>query len=446
MAGGRTGRAGFWARLAGLFDPRKGLSGFALLGFFLLSLMATGLGFADLRAANTDAEQLSAPELAFTIATTLFVVSAMVVALHAAITDRRIVIKLLSLVFYLLFAVWSVGFGYGFFWKEFAGKEFTQAQFGRVIDGISISLDRTAGALETAEQATRSAADLARRRAESEARDGRTCANHPASTPGEGPLMRARFAFSEGAAALARDVDQKWIAPLAARRAQLVRRVEALKTRQLPEDADALPAEERALLAKLASARDLPSHERRVLFVGVHAEAEAFAQASNSLRQLNAAAFAERLSLLAADVGPDPRNPGSADPARAADPGYCWDVVLNQQMGQAAASLRAIGDVETPAFEFLEGAKATRAAFFGLLTLVAGLFGIAAPAGAAIPFGQKEFLALFASLAVDLGILFLTLVRDLPEPKQKPPKKGRPAKGAGDPRPPQLSSILGDED
>ena len=33
-----------------------GLSGFALWGFFLLSVLATGLGFADLRAAGTDTE------------------------------------------------------------------------------------------------------------------------------------------------------------------------------------------------------------------------------------------------------------------------------------------------------------------------------------------------------------------------------------------------------
>jgi hypothetical protein len=438
------GRRGFWRSFASAFAPR-GLSGFALLGFFLLSLMATGLGFADLRAANTDAEQLSAPELAFTIATTLFVVSAMVVALHAAIVDRRWVVKLLSVVFYLLFAVWSVGFGYGFFWKEFAGKEFTAGQFARVIDAISVSLDRTAGALATAEQSTRSAADLAMRRAESEAKDGRTCANHPSSTPGEGPLMRARFAFSQSAAALAKDVEDRWIAPLSGRRTELLRRVEALRTRTLPPDANQLPKEEQALLSKLTQARDLPSAERRKLFTSVHAEAEAFAAEANRLRQLNAGAFADRLSLLAAEVGPDPKTPGAADPARGADPGYCWDVVLNTQLASAAAQLRTMGDVETPPFEFLEGPKATRAAFFGLIGWIANTFGVKAPGGAAIPFGDKEFLALFASLAVDLGILFLTLLRDLPAAGDKPGRGGgRKAKGVS-PKPPNLGSILDDE-
>jgi hypothetical protein len=115
-----------------------------------------------------------------------------------------------------------------------------------VIDAISGSLDRTSGALGTAEQSTRSAADLAMRRAESEAKDGRTWANHPASTSGEGRLMRARFAFLQSAATLAKDVEVRWIASLSGRRTELVRRVETLRTRIVPADAAQFPAAEQA--------------------------------------------------------------------------------------------------------------------------------------------------------------------------------------------------------
>lgn len=428
-----------WRRIAEPFSMR-GLTGVAFWGFCLLSAAATGMGFADLQAASRDTPELPPLELAFTIATTLFVVCTMVVALYTAIRREGVILRIVSGFFYLLFAVWSVGFGYGFFWKEFAGKEFTQAQFGRVIDDISASLDRTQGALATAGQATRSAAELAKRRAEAEALSGRTCANRPGSTPGEGPLMRARFAFAEGSARLADDVESAWIKPLEARRVQLAQRVEALKTRQVPVNAS-LPAGERALLGRLANARELASNDRRVLFIGVHAEAESFAQAANSLRQRHAGAFADRLALLAAEVGPDPANAGAADPARAADPGYCWDVVLHQQMTTAAQSLRGMEDVTAPPFEFLEGPKATRAAFFGLVSWIGSLAGLPPPQGVAIPFGQKEFLALFASLAVDLGILFLTLLRDLPR-GTAPKRKGKAAQGSGTPTPPHLASIL----
>lgn len=437
--GARGRSVGRWRWLTAPFSPR-GLSGFALLGFFLLSVAATGLGFADLRAANTDAGELSGIELAITGATTLFVVSAMMVALHHVVGgEARWWVRGVSLVFYLLFAVWTVGFGYGFFWKELAGQEFTERQFERVITDLSGSIARTSAALETSERATAEAAQLAGQRAETEAREGRTCANRPASVPGEGPLTRSRFAFAERARNLGDEVRATWIAPVAGQQERLQRQVEALVKRSAPTAAQ-IDAEERALLEKLASASRLPSAERRTLFTGLHEEARAFAAAANDLRQLQAQPFAQRLTQLAAEVGPDPARPGSADPARANDLGYCWDVVLNEKLTAAAAQLRSVEAVAMPEFDFLEGPKATRAAFFGLIAWLAQLVGIELETDAEFVFNDKAFLALFASIAVDLGIVFLTIVRDAPARRQRPV---RAAQGVGQPTPPRLAGILG---
>jgi hypothetical protein len=431
-------RTSSWRWLTAPFSPR-GLSGFALLGFFLLSVVATGLGFADLRAANTDAGHLSAIELAITGATTLFVVSAMVVALHHVISgETRWWVRGISFLAYLFFAVWTIGFGYGFFWKELAGQEFTERQFEQVITDLSGSIALTSAALETSERATSEAAQLAAVRAETEAREGRTCANHPASVPGEGPLMRSRFAFAERTGNLGDEVRTTWIAPVSGQRERLQRQVEALVKRSAPTTAQ-ISAEERVLLEKLASASRLPSAERRVLFTGLHEEARTFAVAANDLRQLHAEPFARRLTQLAAEVGPDPTRPGSADPARTSDPGYCWDVVLNEKLTAAAAQLRSVESVAAPEFEFLEGSKATRAAFFGLIAWLAQLVGIELETDAEFVFDDKAFLALFASIAVDLGIVFLTVVRDAPARRRRMPKA---AQGEGLPTPPKLSTIL----
>jgi hypothetical protein len=437
--GNRGHGVGRWRWLTAPFSP-SGLSGFALLGFFLLSVAATGLGFADLRAANTDAGELSGIELAITGATTLFVVSAMVVALHQVVAgSTRWWVRGVAFIAYLFFAVWTIGFGYGFFWKELAGQEFTERQFERVITDLSGSIARTSGALETSERATADAAQLAAQRAETEAREGRTCANHPASIPGEGPLMRSRFAFADRARNLGDEVRTAWIAPVAGQRERLQWQVEALVKRSAPA-ASQISADERALLDKLANASRLASAERRVLFTGLHEEARTFAAAANDLRALHAEAFAARLAQLAAEVGPDPARPGSADPARAADPGYCWDVVLNEKLAAAAAQLRSVESVATPEFEFLEGPKATRAAFFGLIAWLAQLIGIDLETDADFIFDDKAFLALFASIAVDLGIVFLTIVRDAPARRQRP---ARAAQGVGQPTPPRLATILG---
>jgi len=435
MAGGGRGRLRW---LTAPFSPR-GLSGFALIGFFLLSVMATGLGFADLRAANTDAGQLSAAELAITGATTLFVVSAMVVALHHVVAGQAWWIRGVSFVFYLLFAVWTVGFGYGFFWKELAGQEFTERQFERVITDLSGSVARTSGALVAAERSTAEAGELAASRAQTEASEGRTCANRPASTPGEGPLMRSRFSFADRAAKLRDEVRSSWTGPLTAQRETLGRQVDALVKKAPPAASVAIGAEERAQLGKLAMASRLPSAERRVLFTGVHEDARAFAGAANDLRAIHAGAFAGRLEQLAAEVGPDPLRPGSADPARAQDPGYCWDVVLHEKLNAAAAQLRAVEPVTPPEFEFIEGPKATRAAFFGLIDWLASVVGIKTQGGHDFVFDDKAFLALFASVAVDLGIVFLTLIRDARPGRRKP---GKAVEGQGQPTPPRLSTIL----
>jgi hypothetical protein len=435
---GRGRSVGRWRWLTAPFSPR-GLSGFALLGFFLLSVLATGLGFADLRAANTDGGDLSALELAFTVATTLFVVTAMMVALHHLVAGETWWLKLISFLFYVFFAVWTVGFGYGFFWKELAGQEFTERQFQGVITALSGSISRTSAALETSERATVDVAALASSRAQTEAAEGRTCANHPASTPGEGPLMRSRFAFADRTRNLGEEVRSAWIAPVSGQRVRLERQVDALVKRTPPAASLQLAAAERATLEKLATAPTLPSAERRALFTGLHEEARTFANAANDLRALHSNAYADRLTQLAAEVGPDPARPGSPDPARAADPGYCWDVVLNEKLIAASAQLRAVEPVTTPEFEFLEGPKATRAAFFGLIDWLASLFGINMEGGDDFVFDDKAFLALFASIAVDLGIVFLTIIRDAPRSGQK---SGRAAQGQGAPTPPRLSGIL----
>jgi len=423
----------------------RGLTGFALWGFIFLSVLATGLGFADLRAAGADNNELSALELAFTIATTLFVVSAMVVALHHVVApETPLLTRILSFGFYLVFAVWSVGFGYGFFWKELAGQEFTERQFESAMTGLSASVTRTSAMLQTSDRATPEAAAMARERAQIEAREGRTCANHPGSTPGEGPLMRSRFTFADRALNLGAEARTSWFAAVADQRERLQRQVDALVKRATPPASANIPAQERAVLDKLAMASRLPSAERRALFTGLHEDARAFSTTANDLRAQHAEPFALRLTQLAAEVGPDPARPGSPDPPRAQDPGYCWDVVLNEKMLAAAAQIRAVEDVATPEFEFLEGPKATRAAFFGLIGWIAGAVGAdindGNEGGGAFVFDDKAFLALFASIAVDLGIVFLTLIGLTRRPEKD--SVAALAQGQGQPAPPRLSSIL----
>lgn len=251
--------------------------------------------------------------------------------------------------------------------------------------------------------------------------------------------MRSRFAFADRASNLGNEARNSWFTPIGDQRDRLQRQVDALVKRVSPPASANVADAERAVLDKLAMASRLPAGERRALFTGLHEDARVFVATANDLRALHAAAFASRMDQLAAEVGPDPARPGSPDPARAANPGYCWDVVLNEKI-TAAAQLRAVEDVATPEFEFLEGPKATRAAFFGLIGWLAGAAGIEIAGDEAFVFDDKAFLALFASIAVDLGIVFLTLIGVARRSEAK--KIAALAEGVGQPTPPRLSGIL----
>ena len=395
----------------------------ALFGFMCVSIFATGMGFQDLRLANLDQTSLSWKESLPVWGMTVFVILAMVAALNAAlgvgfahdasgVEKKRIGLRIIATLFYFFFAFWSVGFGYGFFWKELAGQEYTQAQFKAAIEEVSRSESGAADALTTVESAVTSAASTARDRAEEEAQNGGTCANRPGSVAGDGPLTRARFAFADRAEALRDDVNGSWTSKLDEDGFVLQRRIETLSKGEAPAASTEIDAEEAALLQSLANPGDLDPDQRKRVFATVFDEARAFTAKANGLRATHAETFALRLEELATVVGPDPDNPSRANPARSDDSTYCWDTVLNEKLIAAAGSLRNLNDMPSPEFEFTEGPKATRAAFFNLARAVTSPV-----TGNGAPFGEKEFIALFASIAVDLGILFLTLVRAAMERK-----------------------------
>ncbi len=115
--------------------------------------------------------------------------------------------------------------------------------------------------------------------------------------------------------------------------------------------------------------------------------------------------------------------------------------MLNEKLLAATQKARTVQDVAGPPFEFLEGPKATPAAFFGLIGWVAGAAGIDVHGDEKFVFDDKVFLAIFASLAVDLGFVLLTLMRVA---GQDGGSRGRPAKALERPTPTRLSRILGD--
>lgn len=87
---------------------------------------------------------------------------------------------IVACLFYIVFAIWSVSFGCGFFLKELAGQEFVRRQFVSVTGGMASAVERATAAATPAETATLEVAQTARERANDDPAEARTCANRPA--------------------------------------------------------------------------------------------------------------------------------------------------------------------------------------------------------------------------------------------------------------------------
>ncbi|MEL6569241.1 MAG: hypothetical protein AAFQ22_12535 [Pseudomonadota bacterium] len=181
-------------------------------------------------------------------------------------------------------------------------------------------------------------------------------------------------------------------------------------------------------LENLADARTLSSRERGDAFDNVYDEVRAFSDYARSKRDVQGPRFITEFNELARQVY-------SEDEQVRAQDGYCEDEELFSTMINAAATLEGLEDVSVPEFEFVEGPRATQAAFAKLAGVlyraiahapqrIASLVGVTNSTlnqdEAPDPFqtfGQSDFVALLASIAVDFGILVVSIVRT-PRPKR----------------------------
>ncbi|MEO1476863.1 MAG: hypothetical protein AAFS13_10830, partial [Pseudomonadota bacterium] len=98
--------------------------------------------------------------------------------------------RLVALPLYLLLAVWSIGFGYGFWWSIIAGQGVTDTELTRSVTTLREQTSDIRSRISAAGSVMASAEALSDQKARNEAERGGTCG--VASPPGDGPLARAR--------------------------------------------------------------------------------------------------------------------------------------------------------------------------------------------------------------------------------------------------------------
>jgi hypothetical protein len=292
---------------------------------------------------------------------------------------------------YVFLALWSIGFGYGFWWSLIAGQEATRSGIAGLQEdardaGTAISARLDAVKIQLDSVVSWSDGQMSR-----EETSGGSCGI--ASGAGRGPLYNARRSVRDSVTTLRDGINKSWIGPTQ----------EDLKSLQqaatLPDDGT-VEERQRRFEARAAEIRG---------------KSRALAARSNELGR----STATEMRALAAAVSVAPNQPGFS----------CYDPTLAQRLRQAADQADQPANPRLREAAFNEGPAGTANAIKNLwqnmgtytVSMVRYVFTGGTATDTSTSSGQtitgRDMIALLATVGIDLGLLVLAL---LDPPKTRP--------------------------
>ena len=376
------------------------LIGVASVMLLLLSGYATWSGMSDFIVGVSNARSagreivpgLSVTNEALVITIVVTLTLLMWLCLRETFRPKTYVLSrgIITFLLYLFLAVWSVGFGYGFWWSLIAGEEATRTSLSNLqedardasaviaarLDAVKIQLDSVVSWSE---------AQMAR-----EETSGGSCGI--ASGAGRGPLYSARQSVRDSVASLRDNIAQSWVTPVQA------------DIRDLQDAASRLGG-------GTVEERQRRFEETAALIRG---KARSIAARSNAFGQTTAA----EMRALAQSVSAAPGEAGFT----------CHDPTLAQRLSQAAeqAAKPAVVNLRDAAFN--EGPAGVANAVKRMWSNIGGFlsFGLThteavterdaatGPAETDSSFTGRDLIALLATLGIDLGLFVLTVINPPP--------------------------------
>jgi hypothetical protein len=383
--------------IAGYLFGRNALIGAASFLLVVISGYATWHGMRDFIVGVSAGETASGNGLA--VSNDLLIVVVVValtllmwLALRETFGARRLLReRLITFPLYLFLALWSIGFGYGFWWSLIAGQEATRTGL------LALQEDaRDAGAAVKARlDAVRSELDGVVAWSESQmAREeagGGSCG--VPSNAGRGPLYNARLGVRDSIASLRDSIATSWLQPVEADLAQLRQGAVGFEGATL--------AERQSNFEGKASA--------------IRNNARAIAARSNEFGKTTAA----QMRALAGAVSAAPNQTGFS----------CYDPTLAQRLNQTADQADQSARLKLPEAVFNEGPAGVANAIKRLWSNIGATLSNAAThvregrlEGIGTPresIAGRDLIALLATLGVDLGLLALTLLNPSPGPLRR---------------------------
>jgi hypothetical protein len=377
----------------------RALGGVVLGGLLFLSGIAALKGIVDL-VTEQDAHPNPLVWVVAALGVTLITL-AMSISLERARLPGPAAARVAGLLFYLFCALWSIGFGYGFWWSLLAAKAETTESLDNSVDQFLGTLAAAQARTNVLQQTFATAEHTAQLRQGTEDAAGFSCGNNTGS--GRGPFWRRRTDITNRVAGLVATVRTGWLAPMEAEIRDVQRSL--IETRRLASQKIELDQ----------------NHDYENFFRGVARDATTLNETSR--RQSDT--IARSLEVLARELS---IAPGAA--------GYnCYDPGLASDLLSAARETRDYVKLQVPAFSSALGARATQQAFSRLYgSLILPLFDLfrtdgakrpaaASSAGASLDpeedvivtapphMNGRDWIALLATIIVDIGIVFFAFIR-----------------------------------
>jgi hypothetical protein len=381
-----------WARVTDYLFGRNALIGIASVILLMISGYATWSGMHDfiIGVSSTRAPREMPGGIFITSDVFVIIVVAaltfmMWLALRESFGFRRpFNQRLITFPLYLFLALWSIGFGYGFWWSLIAGEEATRTSLATLQEEARDAANAIASRLDAVRAQLDNVAAWSDSQMTREETSGGSCGTP--SGAGRGPLYNARQSVKDQVNTLRDGITRNWFEPIQTDIAQL------RQIASTPEDGT-FEERQRRFESQVADVRGL---------------ARKIASRSNEFGVSNA----NEMRALADALSIEPSKAGFS----------CYDPTLAQRLREAANQAAQSAELHLPEASFSEGPAGVANAIKRLWANI-GAYSIslvhfigsggketAFQTASGEPITGRDVIALLATIGVDFGILAMTLL------------------------------------
>ena len=399
MPEARASFSSMWGRVADYLLGRNTLIGVASFMLLIISGYATWHGMRDfiVGSSSTGATQdLPGGQSISSDVLVIAVVVALTFLMWLALREtfgvgRSLRERLITFPLYVFLAIWSIGFGYGFWWSLISGEEATRTGLAGLQEDARDASAVIAARLDAVRAQLDSVMSWSESQMAREETSGGSCGTP--SGAGRGPLYNARVGVRDAIVTMRDGMVRSWLEPVQAE-------VEHLRQTAAAIGGSTIEERQRAFEQRASEIRG---------------RARSIAARSNQLGKSTAA----EMRALANAVSIPPGQPGFS----------CYDPTLAERLRQAAAQAEQPAELKLREAVFSEGPAGVANAVKNLWTNIgtyARSLAIYVTSGGSEAFAHTEsgepitgrdLIALLATIGIDMGLLALAILN----PPRQPP-------------------------